>query len=430
MHYNANGVMAMYGMAKSGMQMDMSSADPGTMASTTDAGTPMTREGSGTSWMPDADTMYARMYGKGDDMQMTHGALFAEFIHTGTPRGANALVVPGWFMYMRTHPTSPGAQIGFRAMISPDPFSVGGQGYPLLFQSGEQWRDRPLHDYQHPHDFVSELSVAYSGQLGNAHSAYLYAGYPGEPALGPPAFMHRPIAYDLATAPIGHHWQDATHITFGVLTAGVASSRMKIEASAFSGREPNEARYNFDPVHLDSHSARLSWNPNAYVAAQASYGYITSPEAVTPNISVRRTSASVLYTRPIGFDAMWTHSLIFGQNNATDGERSNSFLYETEFRRNGNAVFARAERVRKSGNDLVLPAPLTNGAYDLGALTLGYVHDLKRASGRTIGGAGFDVTFNTKPVSLSPVYGAASPFSFAMFYRLRPPALVGQDTSR
>src|SRR6202011_3394284 len=103
---------------------DMSSLDPATMPSTTDARTPVPREGCGTSWMPDAGTVYAHMFGSGDDMQMTHGALFARFVHTATPRGADALVAPGWLMYMRTHPTSPGAQLGFRVMLTPDAFSV------------------------------------------------------------------------------------------------------------------------------------------------------------------------------------------------------------------------------------------------------------------------------------------------------------------
>jgi hypothetical protein len=429
MHYNANGVISMYRMNRSGMYMDMSTLDPGTMSSTTDIGTPMTREGSGTSWMPDADTLYARMFGKGDDMEMTHGALWGRFIHTATPRGSGALVAPGWLMYMRTHPTSPGAQLGFRAMFTPDPFSVGGQGYPVLFQSGEQWRNRPLHDYQHPHDFVSELAVTYSAQLSNAHSAYLYAGYPGEPALGPPAFMHRPIAYDLAAAPIGHHWEDATHITFGVITAGLVSTRFKIEASTFTGREPNQARYNFDPVHLDSHSGRLSWNPNSYVAAQVSYGFIKSPESVTSNVNVRRTSASVMYTRPLGFEASWTHAIIFGQNDATDGDRTNAFLYETEYRRNSNAVFARFEQVQKSGRDLVLAPPLADPLYNLGAYTVGFVHDLPHRPGKTVASLGLDLTLNPKPAALNPVYGAGTPLSFEVFYRLRPAPLVGQDTT-
>jgi hypothetical protein len=371
------------------------------------------------------------MSGKGDDMEMTHGALWGRFIHTATPRGADALVAPGWLMYMRTHPTSPGAQLGFRAMLAPDAFSVGGQGYPILFQSGEQWRNGPLHDYQHPHDLISELALAYSGQLGSAHSAFLYVGYPGDPALGPPAFMHRPIAYDLAAAPIGHHWQDATHITFGVVTAGVASNKFKLEASAFTGPEPNEARYNFDPIRLDSRSGRLSWNPNSYVAAQVSYGFVKSPESVTAGIDVRRTSASVMYTRPLGFDASWTHTLIFGQNNATDRERTSAFLYETEYRSNGTAVFARFEQVQKSGHELVLAPPLADSLYNLGAYTVGVARDLPHKPGKTVAGVGVDVTLNSKPAALNPIYGAGTPFSFEVFYRLRPAPLAGQDaTSR
>jgi hypothetical protein len=242
--------------------------------------------------------------------------------------------------------------------------------------------------------------------------------------------MHRPIAYDFAAAPIGHHWQDATHITFGVLTAGVASSKLKLEASMFTGREPNEARYNFDPARLDSHSGRLSWNPNAFVAAQVSYGFVTSPEPLTPNVDVRRSSASVMYTRPLGFDASWSHTLVFGRNDATDGERSDSYLYETEYRRNGNGLFARFEHVRKSGRELVLPQPLADGVYDLGAYTVGYVRDLPHKTGKTVAGIGVDFTLNPKPAALTPVYGAGTPFSFEVFYRLRPAPLVGQDTSR
>jgi hypothetical protein len=419
MHSNANGVLSMYGMAKSGMRMDAASLNIQTMSSMADIGTPMSREGSGTSWIPDADPMYAHMFSASDDMQMTHGVIFAQFSHTATSRGADAISAPGWFMYSRTHPTSAGAQFGFRVMLTPDPLSVGGQGYPLLFQSGEQWRDRALHDFQHPHDAISELAITYSGQIGEAHSAYVYAGYPGEPALGPPAFMHRLLAYDFGAAPIGHHWEDATHVTFGVLTGGAASTKFKIEASTFTGREPNEARYNFDPATLDSRSGRGSWNPNAFVSAQISYGFITSPEAIAPDVNVRRTSASVLYTHPISSEAFWTHAWVFGQNNDTNGEHSNAFLYETEYRRGANAVFGRAEYVQKSAVDLVLPRSFGAGLYAIGAFTGGLVRDLPLGKNDSHGGLGLAITLNTKPATLTPVYGLASPISFLAFYRLR-----------
>jgi hypothetical protein len=277
MTFNTNGVMSMYGMSRAGMSIDASGMDPSMMPSTTDVGTPMTREGSGTSWMPDATTLYGRMWRRGDDMTMTHGALWLRYADVGSLRGEQKLSLPSWWMFMRTHPTSPAAQAGFRAMFSGDFLGVGGSGYPLVFQTGEEWNDRPLHDVQHPHDLVSELSFTYSGQLGKRRSAYLYVGYPGEPALGPPSFMHRPIAYDYAPAPIGHHWEDATHITFGVVTAGITSTKFKAEGSAFTGREPNQTRTNFDPIRLDSYSERLSWNPNPSIAAHRFFTRVRLP---------------------------------------------------------------------------------------------------------------------------------------------------------
>ena len=47
-------------------------------------------------------------------------------------------------------------------------------------------------------------------------------------------------------APISHHWQDSTHITFGVVTLGAVWHNLKIEGSTFKGREPDEDRYDFE----------------------------------------------------------------------------------------------------------------------------------------------------------------------------------------
>jgi hypothetical protein len=104
-------------------------------------------------------------------------------------------------------------------------------------------------------------------------------------------------------------------------------------------------------------------------------------------------------------------------------------LYETEYRRSGNALFARFERVQKSGHELVLPNPLADALYNLAAYTVGYVHDLPSKTGKTVAGVGVDFTLNPKPASLNSIYGAGTPFSFELFYRLRPAPLVGQDTS-
>ena len=320
---NCNGVMQMYGSSKMGMKMDAMSMR--SMPAITDLGAPMSREGSGTSWLPDSSTTFGHMSMSGDNMLMTHGAGFVRYSDTFSERGTRTLNAPDWYMVMGSHPLSPASQLGARVMVTSDFALVGGFGYPELFQTGESFHGEPLHDHQHPHDLFSEAALTYSTQMSPASSAYVYFGYPGEPALGPPTYMHRLIAYDMPDAPIGHHWQDSTHITFGVITAGVSLSKIKFEASTFTGREPNEIRTNFDPSSLDSVSGRVSWNPTANVATQVSYGYIKSPESLTPDLDQHRATASVLFNKPLGIGQYVTSSAVWGQNYESDGARSNAY---------------------------------------------------------------------------------------------------------
>ncbi|HEX4696246.1 MAG TPA: heavy metal-binding domain-containing protein, partial [Candidatus Udaeobacter sp.] len=273
------------------------------MHSTIDLADPMSREGSGTSWLPDSSPMYGRMFMFGENMLMLHGAIFPRYTNVSTRRGDDRIDAPNWFMAMFSHPLGESTQFGSRLMMSLDPLTEGGRGYPLLFQTGEAWNGEALHDRQHPHDLFDELSFSLSQKFEHDLSAYIYFGYPGEPALGPPAFMHRPSAMDDPDAPIGHHWQDSTHITFGVATLGLQWSRfggMKLEGSIFTGREPDEDRYDFDRPRFDSYSGRLSWNPTRNLALQVSYGYIKSPEELHPETKIHRTTASAIYNLPLG----------------------------------------------------------------------------------------------------------------------------------
>ncbi len=89
-------------------------------------------------------------------------------------------------------------------------------------------------------------------------------------------------------APIGHHWLDATHITFGVITTGIHGWRRggpagppgwNVEASAFNGREPDENRTDFDLAALDSYSARFSLAPTPTTVLQVSAGRLNDAEA-------------------------------------------------------------------------------------------------------------------------------------------------------
>jgi hypothetical protein len=389
------------------------------MRSSIELADPMSREGSGTSWLPDSSPMYGKMFMFGENMLMLHGAIFPRYTNVSTRRGDDRIDAPNWFMGMYSHPLGDSAQIGGRLMMSLDPLTEGGRGYPLLFQTGESWNDQPLHDRQHPHDLFDELSLSLSQKFDHDFSAYVYFGYPGEPALGPPTFMHRPSAMDDPDAPIGHHWQDSTHITFGVATAGLVWRNVKIEGSIFTGREPDENRYDFDRPRFDSYSGRISWNPTQNLALQGSFGYIKSPEALDPNTNIHRTTASAIYNLPLGPDSNWSNSFVWGQNNATSEGKTQSFLVESNYQRGRDTVYFRWERVQKSGHELVLDPRDESRIFPIGGYTIGYVRDLSHGSGVDIG-LGAQFTFNDRSDDLDRYYGDGLGYAFEFFLRIRP----------
>jgi hypothetical protein len=389
------------------------------MHSTINLADPMSREGSGTSWIPDSSPMYGRMFMFGENMLMLHGAIFPRYTNVSTRRGDDRIDAPNWVMAMFSHPLGDSAQFGSRLMMSLDPLTEGGRGYPLLFQTGESWNGEALHDRQHPHDLFDELSFSLSQKFEHDLSAYIYFGYPGEPALGPPAFMHRPSAMDDPDAPIGHHWQDSTHITFGVATGGLQWRDIKIEGSIFTGREPDEDRYDFDRPRFDSYSGRLSWNPTRNLALQVSYGYIESPEALDPKTNIHRTTASAIYNIPLGHDTNWSNTFVWGQNNATEEGKTQSFLVESNYQRGRDTVYFRWEHVQKSGHELVLNEAAHTRIFPVAGYTLGYVRDLSHGNGIDIG-LGTQFTINNRPDTLDRYYSDDLGYAFEFFLRIRP----------
>ncbi len=398
------------------------------MSSVTNIGDPMERESSGTAWAPDSSPVYAKMkMTEGGGMWMFMGTAFLRYTQIGSSRdvsvagkGSKAKAdLPTMLMAMYSRPVGKKSQVGFRVMASLDPVFEQGFGYPLLYQSGEQYRGLPLHDRQHPHDFISELAVTFSHKFDDKKSFFLYAGIPGEPALGPPMYLHRTSGMNNPDAPIGHHWQDATHITYGVVTAGFSFGKAKIEASAFNGTEPNENRWNFDKPKLNSFSGRFSFNPTKNLSLQISHGYVRNPEPLEPDIRIlRKTSASAIYNKPLGEHKNWANTFVWGQNYA-NGERSNSFLGESNYDFYKNAVFGRFEVVKKSGHDLVLDHPLEHGQFWLKVFSVGYVRDIIQDKGIDVGLGGM-VTLNNNPATLTPVYGGTTHGGWQLFMRFRP----------
>jgi hypothetical protein len=261
-----------------------------------------------------------------------------------------------------------------------------------------------------------ELSGTYSLPVGKGTSVFLYAGYPGEPALGPATFMHRFSGMDDPAAPITHHWLDSTHITFGVVTAGLVDGPWKLEGSVFNGREPDQFRWNFDAPRFDSYSGRLSFNPTPDWALQVSYGSVHSPEQLTPNVSQHRVTASATYNRPLK-GGNWQTTLAWGRKYDEPGNRLDAVLLESALNLGRHTLFARAENVQK--DELFdAPSPLAGRIFRVSELSLGYVYDLPVSRHLALG-FGVQGTINFVRAEIGAAYGSQTPTSYEPFLRLK-----------
>ena len=373
---------------------------------------PMQRESSGTAWQPDTSEPMSLMTATGGWTLMAHGLVNLVYDHQSGPRGADKTFASGMLMGMARRPLGNGS-LQLRAMVSPEPL-MGPRGYPLLLASGEtaNGRDR-LIDRQHPHDFFMELSGSVSQNLGSDSSVFVYAGLPGEPAFGPPAFMHREAIMDSPEAPITHHWLDSTHISFGVVTAGLVLGRAKIEVSRFNGREPDQHRWDIETGPLDSTAIRLSWNPTRTVALQGSWGHFTEPEQLEPGVNQTRWSASALWAAEIAPGWKAAATLAWGRK-IVRGHKDDAAALEASLRHHGWTVFGRTEVAQNRELLDVEEGP----AYSVGKVSLGAIRDFPFGDHVSLGAGGlFSVNF--LPGALVPLYGGHNPVGPMGFVRLK-----------
>jgi hypothetical protein len=399
----------------SGMQMPM----PMQMEEQTSSSLPSPHEGSGTSWQPASVSGHEWMWMRGGWELMAHGVIFVDYNQQGGPRGAGKAESVNWGMLMEQHQLGAGT-ILFREMFSAESLTSPHPGFPELFQTGETYHGEPLVDHQHPHNVFAELAALFTLPLSKKISWELYGGPSAEPALGPVTYVHRASAAELPLAPLAHHLQDSTHTSFGVVTTGFTIDRVKLEASAFNGREPNEERWSIQLAPLDSWSTRASMAPTRDWTAQYSIGRLEHPEALEPGSQWRQT-ASLEYNRPLA-EGSWATSLIWGRvHKIATGDNLNSYLLEStlNFRRR-NYAFSRLELVDKDElfpNVTPLPS-FPQPSYRIGAYTFGGERDLVQDRAWQLG-LGADLTIYSKPDALNTAYGNY-PVSFQVFLRMRP----------
>jgi hypothetical protein len=378
---------------------------------------PMSREASGTAWQPDASEHEGIHVTSGEWTLMGHGTLNLVYDHQSGRRGDDKLFAAGMLMGMARRPLGDGT-LQFKAMVSPDPL-MGKSGYPLLLASGET-ADGETHliDRQHPHDFFMELSASIFQNIGPKSSVFLFGGLPGEPAFGPPAFMHREAIMDSPEAPIGHHWLDSTHISFGVLTGGIVLDRFKLEVSRFNGREPDQYRWNIETGPLDSTAVRMSWNPTDNLSLQGSWGHFEDAEQLEPGVNQKRWSASLLYARDIAPHWKLAGTLAWGRKTiAHHGEalKDDAFVAEASLKHRQWTIFGRGEVTE---NRELLDTDEHGPAFRVGKVSLGAVRDFKLADHLSLG-IGGQLAVNFIPGGLEPLYGGKHPIGTMGFLRLK-----------
>lgn len=399
-------------------------------------GAPWARQAGGTAWQPDASPVYAWHGMQGDWHLMGEATLFGQYVDEGGLRGDEDFGAQGMVMGMAGYPLL-GGEAELRVMLSPDPLTLGECGYPDALQTGERCDESgTLHDRQHPHDLFMELAASWQGELTGDLALQVYGGVAGEPALGPVSFPHRLSAQLNPIAPIGHHWLDASHVTFGLATVGLSGRWWKVEGSAFNGRDPDEERFDLDLDVPDSFSGRAWLLPIDELAFQVSVGRLNdhathepdetgahtdhTTESAPEPIDVTRYTASGTWHHPYA-GGYWNLTAAWGRNDGHPGaEATDAFLVEgTVNDGETHVVFARAELAEKLGSELVTEKPLT--VYRVAKTQVGYVRQF--AAGETLLGLGFSTWAARVTEGLIPLYGEDSPLGLSVFATLRPAAL-------
>jgi hypothetical protein len=411
---------------------------------------------SGTSQVPRETPLFMLHWSHGSWNYMLSGVGFATYTHQTGPRGRDKFFSPNWVMPMASRRAGRGL-LTFRSMFTLEPLTITQKRYPLLFQTGELANNIPIINGQHPHDFFMELGASYQYPIAERVTLNFFAGPRGEPTLGPPAFPHRQSASENPVAVLSHHYQDSTHISSSVVSAGITAGRVTLEASGFHGREPDEHRWGMEQGAIDSFATRLTVAPTRRWIAQFSAGRINNREATHPDRDSFRTSASLGYSRTFS-GGHWVSTLIWGRNHDLEftqqpntelldlfaesagktnrrfhivtvptrvpGHIYNSYLAESTLRfRKKNWIWGRAENTDRDSYLLYEEEPFVRLVEEqrytrVQAYTVGYEREIGSPAPWLGAGIGGQAMFYGVPENLRAIYGSR-PMGMQFFLRLR-----------
>ena len=332
-----------------------------------------------------------------------------------------------WAMLMARRTLASG-RFGVRTMISAEPWTVPGCGSLNYLMIGEVCDGDTIHDRQQPHDLIMELAVDYERVLSGDWRWQVYAGLAGEPALGPPGYLHRASSAGNPIGPVTHHWLDSTHVTYGLLTLGLNNERWKAEMSVFNGREPDERRVDLDVGAFDSFAARLSWLATERLALQVSAARLRDARTDfirRPDEPVTRITVSAAYHAALAREGIWATTLAYGSNNAREFLGSDTLdvttagaMLESSVTLSGrHTVFGRGEIVGMPAHHLHL-FEYSTSVFAVGKVQVGYVRHLRTTKG-VVPGIGGSVAVSLLPTQIQPRYSGRPASSFGVFFSLQ-----------
>ncbi len=391
------------------------------------------REASGTAWLPTVTPMYGvHSPWHGWDIRL-NGAAFVQALYEPRDRhrtggvSTSQAASANWVMLMARRSVGRG-RFGIRTMFSAEPWTVPGCGSLNFLATGEVCDGDSIHDRQQAHDLFMELAVDYDRVVHGDWRWQIYAGLAGEPALGPPGYLHRASAMANPIGPITHHWLDSTHVTFGLVTVGVHNQRWKAETSVFNGREPDESRIDVDVGAFDSFAARLSFLATERLALQASAGRLREARThfnFRSEQPVTRMTASAAYHVPFGAERIWATTLGFGWNHAreavsldtVDATTAAALLESSVTLSNRHTVFGRAELAAMPAHHLHA-FEYSTSVFAIGKVQLGYLRHLNATRG-VVPGIGGSIGVSLLPPQLAPHYSGRVAPSFSVFFSLQ-----------
>lgn len=343
------------------------------------------------------------------------GTAFLQYIRTVNSRAAYQLGSVNRVMFEARRPWV-GGVLRLRAMGSAEPLTLSERGMPQPLQVAFTSDTRTVADRAHPSPWIMELAASYEHRLPDGIAVSVYGAAIGEPALGPPAYLHRESAEANPAVPLGHHLQDVTHSSFGVVTLGIETGRVRLEASAFNDRQPDEPGtvvFYYHAARLDADAARVTVTMGRSWSVASSYGYLPAAGGGHSHAALHRMSLAAVHNA-----SPWLITIAYGANDPVGGApTSSSVLAEGERRwSEGHVLFARAEFVQRTAEELSLVGSVSV-RQDVEAVQLGYaraVTSLDRSPVRV----GAYATLTLIPPQLEPFYGRRTPLTIAIYGQL------------